>query len=129
MCWILKIYKTGSPYKKLRAKKITYIVTRLITVDKMYNNMNDRKRSLYFSMHSNYHVILVIAHYFLQNAKIYVDTLFKPKNKETSATTKNLPNSRTMSRVIVVVMMTLSCKNVSRQTLTSYNRVTSLYHS
>ena len=89
------------------------------------------KISLYFSLYPNYHVIEYSYKLtnFYEMLKSTVDTPFEPKKKETSATTKHLRNSRIISGIIVVVMMTLSCKNVSRQTLTTYDRVTSLYHS
>ena len=89
------------------------------------------KISLYFSLYPNYHVIEYSYELtnFYEMIKSTMDTPFKPKQKETSATTKHLHNSRTISGVIVVVMLTSSRKNVSRQTSTAYDCVTSLYHS
>ena len=76
------------------------------------------KRSLYFSLYSNYNVIEYSYKLsnFYEMLKSTVNTPFEPKKKETSASTKHLRNSRTIFGVIVVVMMTLSFKNVSYQT-------------
>ena len=89
------------------------------------------KRSFYFSLYYNYHVIEYSYELtnFYQMLKSTVETAFEPKKKETSATTKTSTQFKIISGVVVVVTATSLCKNAYHRYLTAYSRFMSLYHS